>query len=170
MAPIIKVLVLPTRDYWRSLVSFDYLKNDKLLPLPFERELITFPNVVNDKLIFFNSYKCSVFICYLLLIFYDPARSQRLNRALWIRNLLLCIAPFRLYCLIRALFGILYANGNSLHSLKSVGLICFFNPDWVAQDNLCIHPLETSLNLQQICHLISIHGHSEHWGRANPMI
>lgn len=58
IAPTMNVLVFPISDYWSKRVSFDYLKIEEFLTDPFDKALITFPNVVKDKLIFFNSSKC----------------------------------------------------------------------------------------------------------------
>lgn len=83
IAPTMIVFVLPTRDYWRSLVNFDYLKMEKFLVAPFEREFITLPRVVRDKFMFFSYYKCSFPMAYFLFIFSEPAKSQRLSLALY---------------------------------------------------------------------------------------
>ena len=54
--PTIKVKVFNVNESWRSLVNLDYLKGGTPLAL-LERLAITFPRVVNDWLIFFNSRK-----------------------------------------------------------------------------------------------------------------
>lgn len=49
------VLVLPTNDSCKSRVSFDYRKIDVfLIACPLVNEFMTLPNVVRDKLMFFN--------------------------------------------------------------------------------------------------------------------
>lgn len=75
MVAIIAVYVLPPKESCKSLVNFDY-RNGGFEFLS-DRLPITFPKVVNDKLIFFNSSKCSCSIFYALFIFYDPAKSHR---------------------------------------------------------------------------------------------
>ena len=67
--PIINVFVLPTNESWSNLVNFDSRNADLSLESPLDKDFITFPKVVKDKLIFFNSYRCSRAIFYFLLIF-----------------------------------------------------------------------------------------------------
>lgn len=52
IAAIIAVLVLPPKVSCKSLVSFDYRYGGTAFGL--ERQLITFPSVVSDKLIFLS--------------------------------------------------------------------------------------------------------------------
>jgi len=77
--PKIKVKVLPVRDYWRSRVNFDYLNAPAAFLSPLDSAKITFPKVVKERLIFFNSFNCSSPIAYFLLIFSDPAKSHKLS-------------------------------------------------------------------------------------------
>lgn len=79
IAPIMKVFVLPSKESCKSLVSFDSRKKVVFLYGPFESEYITFPRVVNDKLMHFSSSKCILFIFYFLFIFSDPAKSHKLR-------------------------------------------------------------------------------------------
>ena len=59
MLPTMKVKVLLVSESCSSLVSFDYRKGATLLPLLLLRDAITFPSVVSDWLMFFNSAKCA---------------------------------------------------------------------------------------------------------------
>ena len=68
MLPTIKVKVFPVKESWSSLVNFDYLKEATLLVL-LDKLAITFPKVVNDWLIFFNSLKWSLVIASFLFTF-----------------------------------------------------------------------------------------------------
>lgn len=52
---IITVKVLPPNESCKSLVNFDYLNGGLFLSLKHD---ITFPSVVKDKFMFFNSSKC----------------------------------------------------------------------------------------------------------------
>lgn len=48
-----------------------------------ESEAITLPRVVRDWLMLLSSSRWLVCICYILLIFYEPARSHRFRRAFY---------------------------------------------------------------------------------------
>ena len=77
--PIINVLVFIVKDYWSNRVNFDSLNAATLDFLVLDKELITFPKVVKDKLMFFNYSKWSFTINYFLLIFSLPAKSHKLS-------------------------------------------------------------------------------------------
>lgn len=89
IAPTMIVFVFPVKDSWRSRVSLDYLNMAVFFEGSFDKELMTLPRVVKDKLMFFSSYRWSFVIAYLLFIFSDPAKSHKFNLALYIDNFLL---------------------------------------------------------------------------------
>ena len=80
MFPTMNVKVLPVSESCSNLVNFDY-RNDATLLLLLDREAMTFPSVVRDWLMFFNSLKWSLFISSPLLTFSDPAKSHKLSLA-----------------------------------------------------------------------------------------
>lgn len=92
--PTIKVKVLPERESWSNLVSFDYLKGATDLFLLVERLAMTLPKVVNDWLIFFSYLKWSLFIISLLFTFYEPAKSHKFSLAFLIINILPWTCPW----------------------------------------------------------------------------
>lgn len=74
------VIVFPPKLSYNNLVILDSLYGIGNLYFYFlfdAKFYITLPNVVNDKLIFFNSKKCALFKLSYLLIFSDPARSHK---------------------------------------------------------------------------------------------
>lgn len=84
---IIAVFVFPPNESWRSLVNFDYLYGG--MDFPVAKDPMTFPKVVRDKLIFFNSSKCSTLIVSLFCIFSEPARSHKLIFILLVNKIIL---------------------------------------------------------------------------------
>lgn len=119
IAPIMIVFVLPINDYCSKRVSFDYRNIDVFfMACPLVRKFMTFPNVVRDKLMFFSSFKWSSPIAYFLFIFYEPAKSHRLNFDFYIKLTVQCRHLYGLLLLIKPWFGKLYVICYSLHSLK----------------------------------------------------